>query len=282
MGCSKSSSESSRAAPAVSPAKSTAITSPETTTKSQLQTSIDTDTGSDTQTKTATGDPSVIQFSKHLGTRSHYLTARLNEVGGPLPGAAIANTIWQCPENSVVTGMKASYLNLDRKFQIECGFLEDGMQRPIVRQNCQTSSTTTGLVDFMLSPACPLGTFPAGLQSSKIAADRSFSFYCCELATADGVKLAIPTIDAGNGLGLQPACDPSMAGMQAQLWGLVPNLQVNASGQASFAFSCPVDAAQKETNKVVTGFYGEYFRTEQDRRWGFDCCQLALPVPASN
>lgn len=126
--------------------------------------------------------------------------------------------------------------------------------------------------------ACPDGTFPAGLQSTKLATDRSFQFYCCELANVEGKKVITPNIDKGDGLGSRKACDDSMAGLAAKLYGLLPNRQVNDAGDASapMSYTCPIDPQQGETNKVLTGFNTEYYKDDQDRRWGFDCCQLGF------
>jgi hypothetical protein len=166
--------------------------------------------------------------------------------------------------------MSSTYRDKDREFQLQCAFLEDGLNRPIYRQNCNVSSASNGLQELNLS--CPTGTFPSGLQSKKLAADRTFQFYCCELATVEGKKLRVPKIDAGDGLGPQTACDTPMVGLQAQLQWLDPNLQVNAV-KDPLAFTCPMDARKNETNKVLTGFFQtEYSPDEQDRRWGFSCC----------
>lgn len=174
--------------------------------------------------------------------------------------------------------MQATYVkeHKDRQFQLACSFLEDGLGRPIVRQTCNTSSPSTGNVDFTLT--CPDGTFPAGLQSTKLAADRNFQFYCCELANVEGKKVITPNIDRDDGLGSRKACDDTMVDLQAKLSGLKPNRQVNDAGDAStpLSFTCPIDPKQGETNKVITGFDTEYYKDEQDRRWGFDCCQLGF------
>ncbi len=277
--CSKSS-ESSSSGPHPATETSSAITGSASTSEAKTPPATS-NTATDTATTpapaaVAQGDPTIIQLSQHLGTRATYLTTRLNELGGPLPQAAISNLIWKCPGDSILTGMQATYANKDRKFQLACSFLEDGQGRPISRETCNTSSASTGNVDFTL--ACPDGTFPAGLQSTKLATDRSFQFYCCELANVEGKKVITPNIDRGDGLGPRKACDDPMAGLAAKLYGLLPNRQVNDAGDTStpLSYTCPIDAQQGETNKVLTGFSTEYYKDDQDRRWGFDCCQLGF------
>ena len=288
VNCSKSSSSSSSTVPAHTAAASHALssdaatsTATATVTSTATRTAPATSTSVNTNTATAApvlnGNLAIIQFSQHLGTNATFLTTRLNEFGGVLPESMIGTTLWKCPANSVLVGMRSVYANNDREYQLQCGFLEDGAGRPIQTKNCNTSSASTANVDFVLN--CPTGTFPAGLESAKTATDRQFQFDCCELVTADNKQLAIPFVDSGNGLGPQPACDPPMAGLQASLYGLIPNLEVNVAGDATnpVSFTCPVNATNNETNKLLTGFNTEYFSDEQDRRWGFQCCQAGFP-----
>lgn len=281
--CSKSSESSSSGSHAATETSSAITGSASTSGAKKQPATNNTDTATNTNTNNtpppaAKGDPTIIQLSQHLGTRATYLTTRLNETGGPLPEAAISNLVWKCPGDSILTGMEATYVkeNKDRQFHLACAFLEDGQGRPISRQTCNTSSASTGNIDFTL--ACPDGTFPAGLQSTKLATDRSFQFYCCELANVEGKKVIIPKVDKGDGLGSRSACDDSMAGLAAKLYGLLPNRQVNIAGDTStpLSYTCPIDAQQGETNKVLTGFNTEYYKEDQDRRWGFDCCQLGF------
>jgi len=237
-----------------------------------------------------TGDPSVIQYSQHLSatkasnSRQLFLSAPVNALNGPIPGPALPGAVWQCPANSFMVGMSSTYDSdtSDRYYHVQCAFMEDGTGAPLVRDHCQITSFTLGDVDSDLT--CPLGLFPAGLASRRISAspmDRSFQLTCCQASTQSGAVLAIAQVDGGQGIGPQPVCDAPAVPEAGALYGTVANRQINTT-QANFSFTCtvlpasPYTGAPAQTNKVLTALHSEYSTRDQDRRWGFDCCELGL------
>lgn len=240
-------------------------------------------------------DPNAVQWASEFG--APFLSFQLydlqknflneaNIIAGK--DSATVSDAYDCPGDSLLMGFRSVYDEAlgDRQMQPYCHFLNDGLNRPMKKQNCTTVSAfpaaSTGPIF-----TCSEGRFLAGFRSTwnATAHDRAYEFTCCELANQDGTKMNfLTTLNQVTNLP-NPICETYPGSPIAQVNHLHEVMDFQCSGQVIDPQTGQGLLAPTTLQTVIAN-YSAYKTGEgviqNDRVWSMQCCAIGVNAPAGS
>lgn len=233
------------------------------------------------------GDPSQIlpvqrfgtpylSFQLHAATKNYLNQSSIEEGKNPSSTASP----YHCPGDSFWVGSQSFYdiENADRIYQERCQFLEDGLGRPLKKQNCTLQQANDFEQDFDF--ICPKGSLLAGHQSiySSDKKDRRHKFVCCEAVTEEGKKVDFLEQKVEGTEDVAQICEQSIVARMVSLPQFATRDVNPERGSVEFKCQGKIDTAQGPVvvGSIVRNVYATYWDRLKDRIFSFECCVLGV------
>ncbi|MBI2602614.1 MAG: hypothetical protein HYW48_06125 [Deltaproteobacteria bacterium] len=216
------------------------------------------------------GDPSQILPSPRFKTP--FLSFQLH-----LP---TKNSMYECPGDSFWVGTQSYYDGTakDRIYQETCQFFEDGLGRPLKKQNCEIKNASDFEEDFDFT--CPKGSLLSGHQTkySPDKKDRQHSFSCCEAVTEEGKKVDFIEQPVEGTEDVAQICEQSIVARQTSLPQFATRDVNPDHGSVEFKCQNKIDTMQGPmvVGSIVRNVNATYWDNLKDRIFSFECCVLGV------